>query len=68
MYNLQPTAQTVQFNLGVIDTPGITDVITGEVIPQADQFHPVPVDLWPYGYRFFTVLSRNDASAEIKKK
>jgi len=56
VYNFQSTPQTVQVNLGVLDTPGIVDVQTAAVIPQPDQFHPVPVDVPAYGYRFFTVL------------
>ncbi len=58
VYNFQPTPQTVQVYLGVVDTPGMVDVQTGAVLPQADQFHPLAVDLPAYGYRFFTVLPR----------
>lgn len=58
VYNFQPTPQTVQVNLGVVDSPGMVDVQTGAVILQPDQFHPVPVELPAYGYRFFTVLPR----------
>ncbi|HVN19521.1 MAG TPA: alpha-amylase family glycosyl hydrolase [Dongiaceae bacterium] len=56
VYNFQSTPQTVQVNLGDLDSPGIVDVQTAEVIPQPDQFHPVPVDVPANGYRFFTVF------------
>ena len=56
VYNFQPTPQTVQVYLGVVDTPGMVDVLTGAGLPEPDQFHPVRVDLPAYGYRFFTVI------------
>lgn len=56
VYNFQPTPATVQVNLGVLESPGIVDAQTGAVLPQTDQFHPVPVELPAYGYRFFTVI------------
>ena len=59
VYNFQPTPQTVQLNLGVVDSPGLIDVQSGTILPQMDQFHPVPVEIEPYGYRFFTVIPRN---------
>lgn len=59
VYNFQPTPQTVQLYLGVVDSPGIVDARSGAVILQPDQFHPVTVELPAYGYRFFTVLPRS---------
>jgi len=50
VYNFQPTPQTVQLNLGVVDTPGIVDTQSTARIDQADQFHPVSVELPAYGY------------------
>jgi hypothetical protein len=58
VYNFQPTPQTVQVNLGVIDSPGMVDAQSAALITQPDQFHPVTVELPAYGYRFLTVLSR----------
>jgi Alpha amylase, catalytic domain len=59
VYNFQPTPQTVQLYLGVVDTPGIVDSRSGATISQPDQFHPLTVEMPAYGYRFFTVLPRS---------
>ena len=58
VYNFQSSPQTVEVELGVLDTRGLVDAETGQVIPAPDQFHPVAVKLPAYGYRFFTVLPR----------
>jgi glycosidase len=56
VYNLQPTAQKVELVLGVVDTPGIVDARSAEIIPRPNQFDPIPIELPAFGYRFFTVL------------
>jgi hypothetical protein len=65
-YNFQRTPQTVQVNLGVVDSPGRVDTQSAALIVQLDQFHPVAVELPAYGYRFLTVLSRSKLALERK--
>ena len=58
VYNFQPTVQSVQLFLGVVDTPGIVDAQSAVIIPRPNEFDPIVIELPAYGYRFFTVVPR----------
>jgi len=68
VYNFQPTSQTVQLYLGVIDTHGMVDAESGVLIANAGEFAPTSIEVPGYGYRFFTVLPRELQPDSTRKR